>query len=516
MTPTLPDAAINDPDVQIHHGEARAILAALPAKSVQMVVTSPPFWQLRDYGTGTWTGGTDADCDHVQSTAGKQGAQGSNTLGRDATHPHRDTLPDAQHSAIPVLYADVCARCGARRSDEQIGLEATPQEWVDALVDVFRSVRRVLRDDGTVWLECGDTHVAYNANRAASRSLSGSSDGARPRASRGLPGQPVRQAGSRSERAGRKVEAKDEVPGSNRNGTPGAPGLKAKDLVLAPFLLALGLQADGWYVRQVNIWHKPNPMPESATDRPTTAHSYVFLLSKRARYFYDGHAIRSPAANDPKAGGRQRALARGQADYAESIDLGGPSADRKRAMNGTKRRTVREGVDTNGGGQGSGEMSFPLDTANARTVWSIPTEPTPFAHFATFPQALVERCIKAGSSERGACADCGAPWARVLEQRAPGTDLRPDKALDADATRNQFGGAATMADWAPPETLAWAATCNCTTPRTVPCTILDPFMGSGTTALVARRLGRRAVGCELSADYLQIARQRLAQLSLLA
>lgn len=488
-----PHAAIHDPDVRIWHGEARQVLAHLEPRSVQTVVTSPPFWQLRDYGTGEWTGGDDPACDHVERLQGR--VSRSNTLGKDATHPDRDTLPPGKIEEQPVLYAGTCGRCGAQRADAQIGLEETPAMWVDALVDVFRSVRRVLRDDGTVWLECGDTHIAYNANRAASRSLSGSADAARPRAARGL------------------------------------PGLKAKDLVMAPFLLALGLQADGWYVRQVNIWHRPNPMPESAKDRPTTAHTYVFLLSKRARYFYDGYAIRDPAANDPNAGGRQRALRRGAVDYAETLDLGGPTADRKRAMNGTKRRTVRPGVDTNGGGQGSGEMSFPLDTANARTVWSIPTEPTPFAHFATFPQALVEKCIKAGSSEHGCCSACGSPYRRVLENRTvleTGSwhDGDPEKRLTIGQRADpglKLMGSDFYNGYSAGETAGWEPTCACSEPLpgqppppVVPCTVIDPFMGSGTTALVARRLGRHAVGAELSAEYLAIARSRLAQLSLLA
>lgn len=399
--------------------------------------------------------------------------------------------------------------------------------WVDALVDVFRSVRRVLRDDGTVWLECGDTHTSGMFTRQGRR--------------RNVPQKPNGYAGEgwTADRSG-----------AASAGTYGDLGrLKAKDLVLAPFLLALGLQADGWYVRQVNIWHRPNPMPESAKDRPTTAHTYVFLLSKRARYFYDGYAIRDPAANDPNAGGRQRALRRGAVDYAETLDLGGPTADRKRAMNGTKRRTVRPGVDTNGGGQGSGEMSFPLDTANARTVWSIPTEPTPFAHFATFPQALVEKCVKAGSSEHGCCSACGSPYRRVLENRTvleTGSwhDGDPEKRLTIGQRADpglKLMGSDFYAGYSAGETAGWEPTCDCLEtvaeccgqayatgdccgnpvpaqerPPVVPCTVLDPFMGSGTTALVARRLGRHAVGAELSAEYLSIARSRLAQLSLLA
>lgn len=687
MTPTPPDAAINDPDVTIYHGDARHVLHHLEPESVHTVVTSPPFWMLRDYGTATWEGG-DPTCDHVERWSGKQGAAGSNTLGRDATHPNRHTLPTTPGTERqPIQFRDTCDLCGARRIDQQIGLEATPAAWIDALVDVFRGVHRVLRSDGTAWVEIGDTYVSYNANRGASASLSASADDARPAAPRGLPGS---RPGARPGRGGDVTNA-----AANRNGSPGAPGLKAKDMVLAPFRLARALQepyytgairretdrvwlaaiidgeghigvhrrpagqrayapyrrADGseaeyvrkadtftpvlevtntsraiidrvaaitgeggshvkqeagtngrkqtlyrwsvqgdkarevlrevyphligkaqqarlvvalassgqkatatweavkalhqgestpvdapapasmfepgWYVRSIIVWRRPNPMPESATDRPTTAHTYVLLLSKKPRYFYDGWAIRTPAANDPNAGGRQRKLRQQGQDASFELwqDRVAPQAPVAE-----KRRTVRAGVDVNGGGQGSGVMRFPVDSANARTVWTIPPGGSEIPHYAMFPPELVRRCIAAGSSEHGCCPCCGAPWRRVIDRPETFGDWRRGAEVPGDELVNRqpdgLSGEAFYDDWTPGEFKGWERTCTCmeviaggadlAIPKPVPCTILDPFMGTGTVALVARQMGRRAVGVELSEEYLGYARSRLAQLSLLA
>jgi hypothetical protein len=205
-------------------------------------------------------------------------------------------------------------------------------------------------------------------------------------------------------------------------------------------------------------------MPESVTDRPTKAHSYVFLLTKRARYYYDADAIRDEYRYDG-------------------------------------RRAER----------------WPGAGANARTVWTIATEPTPFAHFATFPQALVERCIKAGTSEHGACGVCGAPWQRVVERAKAAGSLPAREGGHPNGSRDVKGGGPAYVKWklANPDVLkGWAPTCDHAAATVRPCVVLDPFMGSGTTALVARRLGRRSVGVELSAAYGAIAARRLQQLSL--
>jgi DNA modification methylase len=337
--------------------------------------------------------------------------------------------------------------------DGQIGLEPDPDQWVARLVDVFREVRRVLRDDGTLWLEVGDSYAA-RGNTGGMDSLS----------------QPHQAIGAKGWRS--------------------APeGMKNKDLVGAPWLLAFALRQDGWYLRSDIIWARPNPMPESVTDRPTKAHSYVFLLTKRPRYFMDMEAIREDAK--PWNEGRMSASA-----------MDGFRAGK------VERRPQRE------------KQYDEIKGANSRTVWTIATEPTPFAHFATFPQELVRRCILAGTSERGACPNCGAPWARQTEKEIDHGGRRTHNSTAPAGGIGRSQAAARIADghmagWSKVTTTGWAPTCTCDAGAPVPQVVCDPFMGSGTTALVARHHGRHAIGCELNASYLDICRTRLQQLSLL-
>ena len=214
----------------------------------------------------------------------------------------------------------------------QIGLEKTPEAYVAEMVAVFREVKRVLADDGTLWLNLGDSYSATTKG------------------------------------SGGHNEKQDSNAGSwhDNHRWSIAPGLKQKDLVNIPWRVAFALQADGWYLRSDIIWHKPNPMPESVTDRPTKAHEYVFLMSKSARYYYDAAAIKAPATSTD--------------DSVRDRDAS--------KLNNTPGRTRMRGLTTNG-----------YNTRNARTVWTIPTQPTPDAHFATFPEALAERCILAGSAQ---------------------------------------------------------------------------------------------------------------------
>jgi DNA modification methylase len=263
--------------------------------------------------------------------------------------------------------------------DGQIGLEPTPAEYVARMVAVFREVRRVLRDDGTLWLNLGDS---YASNVGGGASPQGGSS-ARP-----------------------KVDATMYASRS----TP--PGLKAKDLVGIPWRVAFALQADGWYLRSDIIWSKPNPMPESVTDRPTKAHEYLFLLSKSERYHYDAGAISEQAETGGKVGGftPNAAIAAGVKPTGNMIAERGAAYIRK-------------------------------DTRNKRTVWTIPTEPFPGAHFAVMPTALVKPCILAGCPTGG--------------------------------------------------------------------TVLDPFGGSGTVAVVAQEHGCSAILCELNPEYVEIIKQRV-------
>lgn len=357
------------------------------------------------------------------------------------------TLPDASiHCAVTSPPYFGLRDYGA---DGQIGLEATPEQYVARLVDVFREVRRVLRPDGTLWLNIGDSY----ANDAK---WGGSTGGKHAGALHGNTG-----------------------IGRQRMDT----GLKPKDQIGIPWRLAFALQADGWWLRSDVIWHKPNPMPESVTDRPTKAHEYVFLLTKSERYFYDAQAI-AEASIYPDDNRKKRS-----------------SADQKR-MPTAEIAGIRPGSAT-----------YP--TRNRRSVWTIATEPTPYAHFATMPTALVEPCILAGTSAHGVCPACGAPWARVVEREfTPQPDVRDPTKLAKSSKKGMDasnGWGDTPRGTTAVTTTGWSPTCECDADAPIPATVLDPFAGSGTTLRVAVNLGRRAIGIELNPEYVALAERLLGQ-----
>ena len=270
-------------------------------------------------------------------------------------------------------------------------------------------------------------------------------------------------------------------------------GLKPKDLCMIPARVALALQADGWWLRSDIIWSKPNPMPESCTDRPTTAHEHVFLLSKRPRYFYDADAIREEAGPIKTAGKNNNC------DHPHTPD------PRK------KQDTLGKNTYT---GFNARWADSPSVGRNKRTVWEIATAPYPGAHFATFPPALVEPCILAGTSPR-ACEICGAPWKRVVE-KSGGTTGRSwhDHSEDIQKGQSQsvggLGAIGTKAGnpYRRNET-GWQPTCSCDNEGKGRCLVLDPFAGSGTTGEVALKHGRDYLLIELNRDYEKLIRGRL-------
>ena len=315
--------------------------------------------------------------------------------------------------------------------DGQIGLEATPEEYVERLVEVFREVKRVLRDDGTCWLNLGDSYGS------------------------------------------------------------------GKQLVGIPWRVAFALQADGWYLRQDVIWHKPNPMPESVRDRCTKSHEYVFLLTKSGRYFYDSLAVSEPLAESSigRAGRKQRLI--------------------DRTGVGTIGKQIAGGVDASHGYAGlalarNGKTGYDLEsgTRNRRSVWEIATKSYRGAHFATMPPQLAETCLRAGTSEAGCCSSCGTPHERVVDRKRvatrPGTDTKVtgDKMTDGNRDPQRHVTTTTTTGWGP--------TCSCNA-STSPCTVLDPFGGSGTTLAVAAELGLNGIGFELNDDYIGLAEERIAK-----
>jgi hypothetical protein len=263
---------------------------------------------------------------------------------------------------------------------------------------------------------------------------------------------------------------------------PSVEGLKQKDMMMVPARLALALQADGWWLRKDIIWAKPNPMPESVTDRPTSSHEHVFLLAKQPRYFFDAEAVREPQSPD---GRRQTAIASNGAGV-----------------------TTHENYE----GRQGGERWPNPGGRNMRDVWMISTEPYPDAHFATFPTKLVEPCILAGTSERGCCSECGAPWRRIVEVEYVKSPAHGEGSVMRGRLEttdvNGWAGESMPRLNKEVTTLGWEPSCACDAPTTA-CTVLDPFLGSGTTALVARRLGRASIGIELNPEYAEKARKRL-------
>jgi DNA modification methylase len=432
-----------EPTWRIIAGDCRDTLATLPERSVQTCVTSPPYFGLRDYGTGEWEGG-DPGCDH----RGAPQQSPRSTLAGNGHGPGR-LSPALQAQSAPVREC----RCGARRVDRQIGLEPSPDEFVAALVEVFRAVRRVLRDDGTVWLNLGDTY----ASKAR-----GSDEG---------------WDKSRLTNPGtlQKAQAAALRPTGERHRGKAA-GVKEKDLIGIPWMVAFALRADGWYLRSDIIWAKPNPMPESVTDRPTKAHEYLFLLSKGPRYFYDADAIAEASVIGEGA--------------VRNITPGNKGAA------STRNDGDRFGVVNDG-------------TRNRRSVWTVATQPYAGAHFATFPPKLIEPCILAGTSPK-VCGECGAPWRRVTERTPMVVDGGPKReafrAANPRGSRTQIGGNMTAAPTS--RTVGWEPTCDHDDDSGA-CTVLDPFSGSGTTGMVALRHGRSYVGCELNPEYVELARRRI-------
>ncbi len=380
---------------EIRRGDSLLQLRQLASESVHCVVTSPPYWGLRDYGA----------------------------VG-------------------------------------QLGLESTPAEYLTGMLDVFREVKRVLRQDGTCWVNMGDCY-------ATGAGAVGNCPGGGERGARWTGDVDRLRDGKRGYRGGHPAETSGKAspriaamgPMTQPNRMPIA-GLKPKDLVGMPWRLAFALQADGWYLRSDIIWHKPNPMPESVTDRPTKSHEYIFLLTKSERYFYDAKAIAEPCI----AGDNGSSFTSAQ-DVATKLNLGiGPRTksrpkawDKDMGSNRTliagspRKIKIPGGWDRGAGAHGtihrSGRTSAEYqeaevsDSRNKRTVWTIATQAFPEAHFATFPEELITPCILAGSK--------------------PGD------------------------------------------------VILDPFAGSGTTGVVALRFHCSFIGIELNQEYAEMAERRI-------
>jgi DNA modification methylase len=441
-------------------GDALEQLAEMEDRSVHCCITSPPFYGLRDYGTGEWEGG-DPECDHVK---------GELRRGVNLAQSVHSTRGGAKKAAEVenVAYGRLCGKCGATRIDQQIGLESTPDGYVAKLVEVFREVKRVLRDDGTLWLNLGDSYAgSWGAqSRGAADNGTSTIDGAEKRAGSPLSGRQIMSA-----------------PKGSRIGTIREAGCKPKDLYGIPWMVAFALRADGWYLRRDIIWSKPNPMPESVIDRPTSAHEYVFLLSKSARYYYDAEAIREPASY---AGPNGTICS----PYGQGFAARTP--EQETAPQDKQRGHSRRHAGFNERWDAMTKVEQAALGRNKRSVWEIATRPYPEAHFATYPAQLIEPMVLAGVP-RQACGVCGAPWERMVE-----------------ITYENPGGRTTNGPRsAERKHLGWRCTCEHEDGTEVG-VVLDPFVGSGTTLEVAVRNGRSAIGIDLNPDSTRLVKQRVA------
>lgn len=321
-------------NAKIYVGEAVEGLKRLDDASVQTVITSPPYWGLRDYGTKEWLGG-DEDCQHIKDISKTK------EFGNDEFNKNR---PSRTATKLPGYYFDgVCELCGAEQKDKQLGLEKTPQEFIENLCQVFDEVWRVLADDGTLWVNLGDSYAGSG---------------------KGSPGNFGKHAPSGSAR---------HLEHSHSGIVP--EGLKPKDLVGIPWRFAFAMQDRGWYLRQDIIWAKPNPMPESVADRCTKSHEYIFLLTKKPKYYYNHDAIREPVSE----------VSLKRAEYGWDSDR--PST-KNASMGGTGIHVEK-----------MGSRFVNPDGRNKRSVWTVTTQPYKEAHFAVYPPALIEPCILAGSKE---------------------------------------------------------------------------------------------------------------------
>lgn len=419
---------MKDERYQIIQGDCIKSLKALPADSIHCCVTSPPYFGLRNYNGG----------------------------------------------------------------EEEIGQEDTVEGYVEKMVEVFREVKRVLRPDGTLWLNLGDSYMAQKNVAPPPQTIGGQ---------RGMPS--------------------DFVPSNRRD----QKGLKHKDLIGIPWRVAFALQADGWWLRQDIVWHKPNPMPESVEDRCTRAHEYIFMLTKKPHYYYDHEAVKEPAQNW------------GTRDRSEMRE---GTTDPKLKHHGLKGKEWEENP-----------------TKNKRSVWTVNTKGYKGAHFAVYPEDLVRPCVLAGTSEGGCCSECGSPFERqtvdpteglkpVDSIERKGVNLTPeDSALvlwlesnggdyrisvegekhtenweDVPISNGRRGELKrkgyTLLHWGvKSKSVGWQPTCTCSLKKdgvkSVPCTVLDPFNGSATTGVVALKEGRHYIGLELNPDYVILSEKRIQE-----
>lgn len=538
---------------KILQGHVLDKLAEIETESVHTCITSPPYWGLRDYGVPPTVWGGDSNCEHEwgseriapcgnmpsENTSKLRGGKGI----KKGEKYHRDNETMASRSQF-------CCRCGAWSGC--YGLEPTVDLYVQNTVTVFREVRRVLRNDGTLWLNIGDSYAGGG------------------------------RAGTNPEYHRRHKMFGKAGWDPGKFGVPLSipEGIKAKDMVGVPWAVAFALRADGWWLRSDIIWAKPNPMPESVTDRPTKSHEYIFLFAKsgapqywlhrdlpgvrkrpesdtrwinqvsgeevktvprdrkktvkcpdcggtgkimaNSPYDFFGETIENPTEEEcGKCRGRKKIvlwkranLWRGRDYYYDIEAIKEDSTDPESYAGRRKRNpdkfTGQRFSETRSGFSKLDGEKYPR--RNKRTVWTITTQPYSGAHFAVFPAKLIEPCVLAGTSPR-ACEICGAPWERVVSKKILNQEgwgkAKKDHMGNISGPQSTIRNGHGRAGDTVSKTLYWQPTCSCDNEGKGRCVVLDPFAGSGTSLYVAELNGRDSIGIEISSKYCELINKRM-------
>ena len=530
--------------IRILIGDCRKRLKEFPDNYFHCVVTSWPYWGLRDYDIEPTIWGRDPECEHMWGQEGiiHIGGQIDDTKGIRAG---RSNIP-VQNAVRDRATGQFCQLCGAWLGN--FGLEPTPELYIQHGVEISREVRRVLRDDGTHWLNLGDCYAGSWGNYGA------------------------REGKQRSRIAERWHRRAYEDPRKGWDGLPptaNVPGLKPKDLVGIPWMAAFALRDDGWYLRSAIPWIKDNPMPGSQDDRPTTSHEYIFLFSKRKRYYYDKVAIFEPVKESTirreRTGYNHAFASQFKGSPTDKRHPDGKVLDKVSDPAGRNRRTADWWYDSlDLLIEQAREYLLHLEHIKDQGGMLLDPEGQPMGlmvnpegfkgdHYATFPTRLVEPCLKASTSERGACPQCGAPWERVIEQSNSLKALSQSRRDAPSYKKGTLTKGKTFCSKTPGvssayKTIGWRPTCTCYDDRyrsefpkarsarkrwqqdvanrwwprvrkrlgkddwpTVPCRALDHMGGAGTTAMVADRLGLDAVSIDIKPEYGKMTYDRIVE-----
>ena len=469
MTEKIGEFEIN----KILQGDALTELKELPEKSVNMCMTSPPYWALRDYGTASWEGGNDS-CEHIESKNLKRDTSGGFT-GKDKGT--RGEQPSTSSSII--LYKNICGKCGAKRIDKQLGLEPTFDEYINKLCDIFDGVKRVLRDDGTCWVNLGDTYYTKSGSGFIDDNLTKND-----------------KMKNQIDLEGNKVNDTDKDKVSKTTGINKANELreggqlKSKNLTLIPFRFALEMQSRGWILRNTIIWHKRNCMPSSAKDRFTVDFEYIFFFSKNKKYYFE-------TQYEPV---QQSSIERmGRKWSGSKHEKLGVKDNMQQEIKAEERMDKERWCNEKG--------------RNKRTTWTINPKGFKEAHFAVYPEELCETPIKAGCPEF-VCVKCGQPRERIVETNNPSKDYfekddlvkshkqKTSNPQSVKSLHRQKGGVYSTSE------IKGLTDCGCNSGFTGGI-VLDPFFGAGTTGLVALKQNKHFIGIELNSEYIDIIKKRL-------